>query len=224
MSATGWNHNIHYYDLALRSIPSPCLRALDVGCGTGMLARQLAGRCREVVAIDLSRDALSRARGDSALNDHIILIEGDVLTCPFVNESFDFIVAVASLHHLPLRPALLQLQSLLRPGGVLAIIGLYKNRTPEDYAWAGAAVPISWIMRVVRRYLDVTAPVQAPKETLSEIRQACESLLPGSIVRRRLFFRYSVIWCKASAADKERKLCLRAEEPDSEPGRLFRGE
>jgi hypothetical protein len=34
----GWNHNVHYHDVVLNSIPPSCTRALDIGCGRGDLA------------------------------------------------------------------------------------------------------------------------------------------------------------------------------------------
>jgi trans-aconitate methyltransferase len=123
-------------------------------------------------------------------------VEGDVMTHPFPNDSFDLIAAVAVLHHLPLGLALTRFQNLLRTGGVLAVVGLYRAHTLEDYAWAAAAFPASWMLRCVRRQVDVAAPVQEPKETLHEIRSACDRLLPGADFRRHLLFRYSITWRK----------------------------
>lgn len=118
------------------------------------------------------------------------------MTHPLNEGSFEFVVAVASLHHLPLEPALIRFRSLLKSGGVLAIVGLYRSHTLEDYAWAAAGVPTSFILRCVRGQADVAAPVQNPKETFTEIRRASEDLLPGSVLRRRLLFRYSLTWRK----------------------------
>jgi hypothetical protein len=118
------------------------------------------------------------------------------MTHPFVVDSFDLITAVATLHHLPLRPALTRFRSLLRSGGVLAIIGLYRAQTLSDYALAASAFPLSWILRWLRGHTDVEAPVQNPRETLWEIRSACDSLLPGAVLRRHLLFRYSLFWRK----------------------------
>ena len=40
---------------------------------------------------------------------------------------------------------------------------------------------------------DVAAPVQEPRQSLREVRGACESILPGFVFRRHLLFRYSVM-------------------------------
>jgi SAM-dependent methyltransferase len=120
-----------------------------------------------------------------------------VMTYPFPDESFDLVALVATIHHLQLRPALIRLRKLLKPGGVLAIVGLYRGETLTDSAVAAVAFPVSWIFRLVRGYADVGAPVQEPRETLAEIRRECDLLLPGATLRRRLLFRYSLIWRKA---------------------------
>jgi methylase of polypeptide subunit release factors len=66
MAGGGWNRNIHSHELVLASVPAGCLRALDVGCGAGRLAGELAERCREVIAIDVDPPALARARARHA--------------------------------------------------------------------------------------------------------------------------------------------------------------
>ena len=118
------------------------------------------------------------------------------MTYPFPDESFDLIALVATIHHLQLRPALVRLRGLLKPGGVLAIVGLYRGETLSDFAFAAVAFPVSWMFRLLRGYADVGAPLQEPKETLREIRRACDLLLPGASLRRQLFFRYSLSWRK----------------------------
>jgi SAM-dependent methyltransferase len=196
MSKGPWNHNIQYHDLVLRSVPPRSRRALDVGCGTGLLARRLVEHCAEVVAIDADHGVISRARGARAGNVCLVFVEGDVMTHPFPNGSFDFISVVAALHHLPLRLALTRFRELLESDGVLVVVGLYRAQRLEDYAWAAAGFAASWMLRCVRRFTDVAAPVQEPKETLCEIREACRRLLPGARLRRHLLFRYSLTWRK----------------------------
>jgi ubiquinone/menaquinone biosynthesis C-methylase UbiE len=195
MPDSPWNHSIQYHHLVLSAVPQGCQRALDVGCGQGLLARQLTARCQEVIAIDRDHEVLSRARA-CCLEPRVTLVEGDVMTHPFAVDSFDLITAVATLHHLPLRPALTRFRNLLRSGGILAIIGLYRAQTLGDYALAASAFPSSWILRVLRGHTDVGSPVQNPRETLYQIRSACDALLPGTVLRRHLLFRYSLVWRK----------------------------
>ncbi|MFF2920925.1 class I SAM-dependent methyltransferase [Streptomyces celluloflavus] len=49
-----WNHNVRYHRLVLDAVPDGCGRALDIGCGDGLLVRKLAGRAREVTGVDRS--------------------------------------------------------------------------------------------------------------------------------------------------------------------------
>jgi len=192
---SSWNHNIHYQNVILRAVPQGCSRALDVGCGEGLLARQLAATCGEVVGIDADGPTLRRA---SAGERRIVFVEGDVMTYDFPGESFDLITAVATLHHLPLRPALERFRGLLKPRGVLAVVGLYRMRGLVDHAWAAAGVTASRILRRFHHFEEVDAPLQQPRETFGEIRNACNELLPGAEIRRRLLFRYTLIWRKPS--------------------------
>ena len=90
------------------------------------------------------------------------------------------IVAIAALHHLPLNPALKRFKDLLRPGGELAVIGLYRASTPLDFLLSAVAFPVSWMFRLSRGYSDVGAPLQEPQTTLQEIRAACQTWLPGA--------------------------------------------
>ena len=191
-----WNHNIHYHDVILRSIPPNCQSALDVGCGHGFFARQLARHCERVTAIDVDHETLLRGRAAGNSEGRITFVEGDVMTHPFCDDSFDLISVVATLHHLPLSTALGRLRNLLKSGGVLGVIGLYRAQTVQDYAYAAAGKPVSWILRQFRYCADVRAPLQEPTETLGKIRASCDELLPGNKFRRHLLFRYSVVWRK----------------------------
>jgi SAM-dependent methyltransferase len=118
------------------------------------------------------------------------------MTYPFGDDSFDLITAVATLHHLPLRPALARFRSLLRSGGVLAVVGLYRVHGIQDFGWAAAAKPTSWVLHRMRGRAEVQAPLQEPRETLRQIRVACDAVLPGNAFRRHLLFRYSLVWRK----------------------------
>jgi SAM-dependent methyltransferase len=176
--------------------PPNCQRALDVGCGRGALVRKLAAYCGEVVGIDTDPGCIAQAMASVDLEQNTTFINADVLTHPLERNSFDFVVAVATLHHLPLRGGLQRFSDLLRPGGVLAVIGLYRVATPIDYAFSATALPISWVIRFVRGEEHVGAPTRDPTETLRNIRRETASVLPGAVLCRRLFFRYTIVWTK----------------------------
>lgn len=191
-----WNHNIHYHDLVLRSVPPNCGLALDVGCGTGILARRLAERSEKVIGIDIDPDILSQARSFPNPDSRIQYVEGDVLTYPLPAERFDFIAVVATLHHLTLRRTLWRFWELLRPGGAVAVIGLYRARSLMDLAVVAAAFPVSLILSGLYGYSEPATGKRDAQESLGEIRSTCAALLPGSHVRRLLLFRYLLTWQK----------------------------
>ena len=174
-----------------------CGRILDVGCGQGRLVRELAGRCGNVVGIDCDAEALAGARRDARGNPRVTFVQGDAMTQAFDTQSFDMVVMVATLHHLPLGPALERFRGLLRPGGVLAVVGLYRRATLVDNLCAAAGLAASRIVRISRGYADVGAPMADPGETLGDIRRVAMDALPGAIIRRRLFFRYTLHWRKS---------------------------
>jgi len=168
MAPPEWSHNIHYYGVILNAVRLGCRRALDAGCGRGLLVRKLALRCGRVTAMDRDRPTLQAAEA------------GDVITYAFGSARFDFISAVATLHHLPMRPALKRFRDLLQPEGVLAIVGLYRAGTLMDHTWNAVALPVSRAFKSTHRIASVTAPPQEPRETLGEIRSACLDILPGA--------------------------------------------
>jgi len=59
-------------DLTLAMLPrSSFVRGLEVGCSTGALARALAGRCEDLLAVDSSPAAVERARDRLSDLEHV---------------------------------------------------------------------------------------------------------------------------------------------------------
>jgi hypothetical protein len=130
-----WNHNVHYQPVILAAVPADCGRALDVGCGDGLLAARLADRCTEVT---------------------------DFLTYPLPEASFDFVCANTSLHHMDFEQALTTMTRLLRPGGRLAVIGIAADGSIGDTLAAAASVIANRYYQAVHHEADPGAPVKAP--------------------------------------------------------------
>jgi ubiquinone/menaquinone biosynthesis C-methylase UbiE len=101
--------------------------------------------------------------------------------------------------------ALEQMKRVLRPGGVLAVLGLYRDATISDYVASAVSVPTRLVYRVMHRH-NITdskaAPEKAPTRTLKEIKAAANAVTPGARIRRHLLWRYSLIWEKPVAEER----------------------
>lgn len=104
-------------------------RGLDVGCGPGLLACELArevGPRGRIVATDASPDMLTVAR-DRARREHVEervgLVPSDAAWLPFADGAFDFVVAVQVYLYVPaIERALAEALRVLRPGGRLVVV------------------------------------------------------------------------------------------------------
>ena len=191
MSDGRWNHNTHYHRLALR-LAGHASSALDVGCGEGLLTRELrAAGVAHVTGVDLDPDQVARAR--SQTDAGLRYLVGDVLEVPR-DEQFDLVTCFATLHHLDLEDGLRRLRSLVSPGGHLVVVGLARVATPTDAALSLAAVPAAQVADRARGVWEHGAPVRDPEHSYGQVRTAARSILPGAQWRRRLYWRYSLVW------------------------------
>jgi trans-aconitate methyltransferase len=96
--------------------PRPGERVLDVGCGTGHLTAQIAGRGAVVVGMDASVEMIGRARAQHG-GAGIEFFVGDV-TSFRVDRAFDAVFSNATLHWVPrAAEAARHIFDALRPGG-----------------------------------------------------------------------------------------------------------
>ena len=71
-----------------------------------MLTQQLAPQCSRVTGIDTDAAILRSTASTLAPLTNVELIHGDAMHYPLPEAAFDFIASIATLHHLPLKPAL----------------------------------------------------------------------------------------------------------------------
>lgn len=76
---------------------------LEVGCGTGKLSRFLSKKinCKNYTAIDIDPKMITKAESEAHSEKEAIFQVADVLNLPFDNESFDVVLSMDLLHHLP---------------------------------------------------------------------------------------------------------------------------
>ena len=204
-----WNHNEHFHGWILRNLPARRNVAMDVGCGKGVLAGKLATQFAHVTGIDRNEGmvaaASARLRGVPQVS---------IQRCDFADFSStagdggaDLITMVAVLHHLDLDDALARIPRLVAPGGRLLVVGIARPDSLADLAFdvvSGAANPVIGMIkhpRAVRppeRAVETqpVVPMMDPTTTFAEVTNAARAHLPGSTVRRRLFFRYTLLWEK----------------------------
>ena len=97
-------------------------RVLSLGCGIGDTELLLAPHVAEIVGLDLAPSAIRQAREDAASAGcrNLRYIEGTLDSAGFTTGSFDLIIAIFFLHHVP--DAMLaglpgQVRELLSPAG-----------------------------------------------------------------------------------------------------------
>ena len=107
---------------------------LDVATGTGDFAIDLYRQLKpeQVVGIDLSQGMLDVAREKIArhrLQEHVTVEQGDCLSLPFADESFDAVTVAFGVRNFEhLLQGYRQMHRVLRPGGMLCVIELSTPR------------------------------------------------------------------------------------------------
>ena len=198
-----------YHEYVRRHLPHHCEKALELGCGTGVFTRLLAARAQQVLAVDLSPQMIRLAREQSIAYPNIEYVTGDVMRLALPAESYDCIVSLATLHHLPQEQAVLKMKGALKPGGVLIIHDLVADDRIIDRVKSMLAYPVS----AARRFWK-TGRLRAPREvrqawrehgkgevylSLNEVKEMCRQYLPEAEVRGHLLWRYTVVWHKRGA-------------------------
>lgn len=202
----GWTANNHYHNSLLKHVPPNCENALEIGCGTGAFARDLAGICERVTALDLSSEMIRIARARSAQFGNVEFQMADAMTWNFPHSHFDFVCSIATLHHLQQRELFVKMRETLRPKGVLVVLDLVQSDGLFERMLDGVALGVSASLRLIHNgRLQPPAEVRKAWEqhgkhdsyiTITQMRALAKEILPGATVRRCLLWRYSLVYRK----------------------------
>ena len=111
-------------------------RVLDVGCGSGVVTREIARRVGPsgcAVGVDPSPALLAIARDLAeveGLGNRVELHEGSALALPFADGAFDVAIAVTALSHTPgAEGAIPEMARVVRAGGRMGVFDLDTDMT-----------------------------------------------------------------------------------------------
>jgi SAM-dependent methyltransferase len=139
-------------------------RVLDLGCGPGRIALNLAPRFRDAWALDVEPEMVEVGRAEAVRrgisNVHWIVAAAETTDLPV--GSFDLITIGEAFHRFQQRQTVQCILKWLRPGGALAIIG-------GEGAINGIADWQREAQAVVRRFTDRPSPSgPTPTEGIEE--------------------------------------------------------
>ncbi len=136
-------------------------RALDIGCGGGILSEALAARGAQVLGIDLAEEVLQAARlhlESSGLSAEYRSVSAETLAAE-QPESFDLVTCLEMLEHVPdPGPVVQACARLARRGGTVVFSTI--NRNPKSYALAilGAEYVLNLLPRGTHDYAKLIRP------------------------------------------------------------------
>lgn len=208
----GWTANNHYHTSLLEHLPPHCENALEVGGGTGAFARELAKRCKRVIALDLSSEMIRVARSRSHEFSNLEFQLADALTWDFPRSQFDFVCSIATLHHVQQRELLVKMRDALKPGGVLAVLDLVTSTGMVERMLDLVALGVSPSLRLIHNgRLKPPAAVRKAwgqhgkhdsYSTINQMRALADEILPGASVTRCLLWRYMLVYRKPATASE----------------------
>ena len=115
-------------------------RALEAGASIGVMTAMLAGRCDELLAVDVSEKAVAAARERLEGRDHV-RVERRTLPEEMPEGPFDLILASEVLYYFTREEMLAMLyafETILAPGG--ALLAVHWRRETETYPLQGDEV------------------------------------------------------------------------------------
>lgn len=115
----------------------PGMKVVDICCGTGKLTRELAKAIAptgQVVGLDFSEKMLVEARKNIenfSGKESIELFQGDAMSLPFADDSFDGATVGWGLRNLPdLRKGIKEMCRVIKPGSMVVSLDMGKPTMP----------------------------------------------------------------------------------------------
>jgi SAM-dependent methyltransferase len=183
----GYIHRCHLR--VARFLPSEGTYLLDAGSGPIQYPEYLeySKGFQYRVCLDISSLALMEAR--KRIGEHGLYVVGDIARLPFKPNTFDGLVSLHTIHHLPAEEqekAFYDLYRTLRPGGQAAVV----------YSWGDRSIlmrklqrPMRWVQAIGDR-LGLDPPTEVLGDPRRE-RDAPEEACAGTFT-----YKHDYVWVK----------------------------
>ena len=172
LKINGYRQSVEKYLKSLDLAIDENSYVLDAGSGTGIvtLGFQSAGfRPRKTVALDLSFNSLKVAREEFEKDkqtdaNNISPVQGNVLSLPFADETFDLVLSCGVLEYVPLDDGLREMARVLKTGAKLVFI-------PVKPSLVGAVLeilykfkihPLKNVRKISQKYFNIVGRYKFP--------------------------------------------------------------
>ncbi|EGQ27571.1 demethylmenaquinone methyltransferase [Mammaliicoccus sciuri] len=134
-SVISFNQHIKWRnDIMVRMNVQPGSKALDVCCGTAdwtVALAKAAGPAGEVTGLDFSANMLESGREKVAPYPNIELVQGNAMSLPFPDNSFDYVTIGFGLRNVPdYLTVLKEMHRVLKPGGMAVCLETSQTKIP----------------------------------------------------------------------------------------------
>ncbi len=129
-------HTRVYSDYLHRALVEACGQTslgqmAELCCGKGDAIELVAGHYSFGLGLDISEEMLARAARDAG-DKACLFVQGDATRLPLASESFDSVVMLGGIHHVPDRQALFgEVARVLKPGGRF----LWREPANDFFLW-----------------------------------------------------------------------------------------
>lgn len=140
------------------------LKVIEIGCGRGGFAKYLVEQGADLVAADFSEKAIEITRRRLAGRPNCEILVADVENIPFPPETFDLVVSLETLEHVPdpdkalaelVRVAKIGARVVITTPNYLSLVGLWRI----------------YLRLIGRRFDEVGQPINHPLFLLGRIRK-----------------------------------------------------
>ena len=172
LKLNGYKDSVAKFLKSLHLDVGPETMVLDAGSGTGIvtLAFHQAGfRPKKTIAFDLSRNSLKlaveQAQKEKKVDArNIEAVQGNVLSLPFADESFDIVLSCGVLEYVPLDEGLRESARVLKPGGKLVLLPVKPSLVGSvlEIIYNFKIHPLEDVRKISQRYFNIVGEHDFP--------------------------------------------------------------